>query len=281
MIWFRSLFDARRQIKAWRDRYNRVRPHSALGYRTPEQFAALRAAPYSSVGGRVLKRRPLAPHSHPRRGWLEWIILEKPTRTAVHTTGQIILMKKDRPQRIPIWRQPCCQDAPVIQKRRRFWTRPWVIVGALIATAAVVGAFEYFVGFAYGVYYLWVSLSTAPGWLWVVAFIVCLLAMWKLPRWQVSRSRGLTADNQFERENEARKTIAQAFGGLLLLVGFYTSYQTLLNSREQQLTDRLTRSVDQLGATASDGTPKYEIRLGGIYGWKGSLAIPTKTIGPF
>jgi putative transposase len=42
--WFRNLFDARRQIEAWRDHYNRVRPHSALDYRTPLQFAALRAA---------------------------------------------------------------------------------------------------------------------------------------------------------------------------------------------------------------------------------------------
>lgn len=37
--WFRNLFDARRQIGAWRDHYNRERPHSALDYRTPEQFA--------------------------------------------------------------------------------------------------------------------------------------------------------------------------------------------------------------------------------------------------
>jgi putative transposase len=32
MSWFRNLFDARRQIEAWRDHYNRVRPHSSLDY---------------------------------------------------------------------------------------------------------------------------------------------------------------------------------------------------------------------------------------------------------
>ncbi len=48
--WFRNLFDARRQIEAWRDHYNRVRPHSSLDYRTPLQFAALRAAGQSSAG---------------------------------------------------------------------------------------------------------------------------------------------------------------------------------------------------------------------------------------
>ena len=50
--WFRNLFDARRQIEAWRDHYNRLRPHSALGYRTPAEFAALRAAGQFSTGVR-------------------------------------------------------------------------------------------------------------------------------------------------------------------------------------------------------------------------------------
>jgi len=36
--WFLSLADARPAIEAWRLDYNRERPHSALGYRTPEEF---------------------------------------------------------------------------------------------------------------------------------------------------------------------------------------------------------------------------------------------------
>ena len=49
--WFRNLFDARRPIAAWRKHYNQLRPHSSLGYRTPEEFAALhRAAGLSSAG---------------------------------------------------------------------------------------------------------------------------------------------------------------------------------------------------------------------------------------
>ncbi len=39
--WFWNLWDARRKIAAWREEYNRERPHSSLGYRTPEEFAAL------------------------------------------------------------------------------------------------------------------------------------------------------------------------------------------------------------------------------------------------
>jgi putative transposase len=37
--WFGSLSQARRIVETWRLDYNRARPHSALGYRTPEEFA--------------------------------------------------------------------------------------------------------------------------------------------------------------------------------------------------------------------------------------------------
>jgi putative transposase len=36
--WFVGLADARRTIEAWRVDYNHVRPHSALRYRSPEEF---------------------------------------------------------------------------------------------------------------------------------------------------------------------------------------------------------------------------------------------------
>jgi putative transposase len=36
--WFVGLNDARQTIEAWRQDYNRARPHSALGYRPPEEF---------------------------------------------------------------------------------------------------------------------------------------------------------------------------------------------------------------------------------------------------
>ena len=43
---FSSLAQARHIIEAWRIDYNTVRPHSSLGYLTPEEFAASwRAAP--------------------------------------------------------------------------------------------------------------------------------------------------------------------------------------------------------------------------------------------
>ena len=38
--WFLDLADARGTIEAWRVHYNTVRPHSSLGFLTPEQFRA-------------------------------------------------------------------------------------------------------------------------------------------------------------------------------------------------------------------------------------------------
>jgi hypothetical protein len=37
--WFWNLFDARRKIAAWQQAYNSTRPHSALAYETPNEFA--------------------------------------------------------------------------------------------------------------------------------------------------------------------------------------------------------------------------------------------------
>jgi putative transposase len=36
--WFRNLWQARVRIEAWRKEYNSERPHSSLGYKTPEAF---------------------------------------------------------------------------------------------------------------------------------------------------------------------------------------------------------------------------------------------------
>ena len=55
--WFMSLGEARETIETWRRDYNEVRPHSALGDRTPQEFTARGAA----------LRSPTAPFEPPRR----------------------------------------------------------------------------------------------------------------------------------------------------------------------------------------------------------------------
>lgn len=44
LSWFQNLFDARKKIAAWQQEYNTERPHSSLGYRTPEELAQSVAA---------------------------------------------------------------------------------------------------------------------------------------------------------------------------------------------------------------------------------------------
>jgi hypothetical protein len=39
LSWFGNLFEARERIAMWRREYNEERPHSSLGYPTPEEFA--------------------------------------------------------------------------------------------------------------------------------------------------------------------------------------------------------------------------------------------------
>jgi uncharacterized membrane protein (DUF485 family) len=113
----------------------------------------------------------------------------------------------------------------------------------------------------------------------VVVGILVVLALWLLPKWQAARSQGLTSENRFDRENEARKTLAQIIGGVFVLAGLYSSLQTFSLQqhtfdlqRESQITDRFTKAIDQLGAVEpaqldADGKPKInlEVRLGGIY----------------
>jgi len=48
MHWFLSVQDARQIIEAWRQEYNKERPHSSLGMLTPAEFAARRALPPTS-----------------------------------------------------------------------------------------------------------------------------------------------------------------------------------------------------------------------------------------
>ena len=61
--WFVSLSDARQIIEPWRRYYNQERPHSALGYRTPEEFATeMKSFDRNGVGQGTSNAGPL-PHT--------------------------------------------------------------------------------------------------------------------------------------------------------------------------------------------------------------------------
>ena len=162
-----------------------------------------------------------------------------------------------------------------------------IVIRIIVPIAFAAGAFV--LSRRVGLQNLWERLRTIAGFAWswsppllpslLFAGIVVILLLWKLPAWQVARCTDLTDRDRFDRVNEARKTLAQILGGVLLLAGVYSSVQTLNLSartadlsaktldlsREGQITDRFTKAIDQLGALDGKGRPNLEVRLGGIY----------------
>ena len=60
--WFLTLADAKQKIEAWREDYNAERPHSSLGYQTPEEFARglspFAVESFDSAGGSARQGNP-------------------------------------------------------------------------------------------------------------------------------------------------------------------------------------------------------------------------------
>jgi len=118
-------------------------------------------------------------------------------------------------------------------------------------------------------------------WLWAALIslaIFFLFLLWKVPQWQVaSLKKSTESEKLVALKNELRKTLAQIMGGVVILVGLYSTWKTieisketmdvsrkasdenLRVSQEGQITERFTRAVEHLG------NAKLEVRLGGIY----------------
>ena len=62
--------------------------------------------------------------------------------------------------------------------------------------------------------------------------VFLILLLWLFPKWQVRSVPSLEAKDRFDRENEARKTLSQILGGLVLLIGFYFTWQNLKATQE-------------------------------------------------
>ena len=74
--WFRSRAEAKIIIESWRQHYNAVRPHSSLGYLTPNEFVAHETnAATRAATGRVAAvlgpSRPGPLHQPPRKGQMQ------------------------------------------------------------------------------------------------------------------------------------------------------------------------------------------------------------------
>jgi uncharacterized protein YjbI with pentapeptide repeats len=101
----------------------------------------------------------------------------------------------------------------------------------------------------------------------IIALLVAGLLIWQIPKWQLKITKNNdSGEKHINLENELRKTVAQIFGGLLVLIGLYFTYEQLVAARvsiqvsqQTQLTDEYSKAVEQLGNNSS------QIRLGGIY----------------
>jgi hypothetical protein len=109
---------------------------------------------------------------------------------------------------------------------------------------------------------------------WAILALVVVAYLWFAPQLQGEYfSQKVPAEERPALVNEYRRTWAQIIGGFGLLVGLYftwrridISQQELEATRDQQVTERFTRAIDQLGAIDDVGkNKKLEIRLGGIY----------------
>lgn len=76
----------------------------------------------------------------------------------------------------------------------------------------------------------------------------------------------LPALDKLRMTNEYRRTLAQIIGGLALLVGLFLTWRRIAAAertveivQEEQITERFTRAIEQLGHE------KREVRVGGIY----------------
>ena len=96
----------------------------------------------------------------------------------------------------------------------------------------------------------------------ILTAIIALLIF--IPQWQAAQIADDTT--RLEREDNARRTLAQIIGGTVGLVIIYITWQRLQVAREElrvaregQVTERFSRAIDHLGNDSLD------VRLGAIY----------------
>src|SRR5215208_2715109 len=102
---------------------------------------------------------------------------------------------------------------------------------------------------------------------WAILALVIVAFLWFIPQLQGAYfSQPVPAKERPALVNEYRRTWAQIIGGFGLLLGLYFTWRRVEISQDQQVTERFTRAIDQLGATDdTTNKPRLEVRLGGIY----------------
>lgn len=68
-----------------------------------------------------------------------------------------------------------------------------------------------------------------------------------------------------ESENNIRKTNAQIFGGIILLLGAYATFENVKIIQEKNEVDIYRNSSTLTGINNANGTPNLSVRIGGLY----------------
>jgi hypothetical protein len=99
---------------------------------------------------------------------------------------------------------------------------------------------------------------------WAILALLIVAFLWFVPQLQGKYfSQKVPAEERPALVNEYRRTWAQIIGGFGLLLGLYFTWRRVEISQDQQVTERFTRAIDQLGATDDKtGNPRWEVRLG-------------------
>ena len=91
----------------------------------------------------------------------------------------------------------------------------------------------------------------------VATLIIAIPLLVFIPQWQAAHiADGAT---RLEREDNARRTLAQMGGGVIGLVVIWITWRRLQVAQEGQVTERFSRAIDHLGNDSLD------VRLGAIY----------------
>src|SRR5665811_494861 len=89
----------------------------------------------------------------------------------------------------------------------------------------------------------------------VFGLLFAAISLIWLPYWRVSQFGINNATENATLENQYRATIAQILGGIAIGISLYYAWGNLTTAREDQITERFTRAVDQLGAIDQLGNP--------------------------
>src|SRR5687767_3286356 len=85
---------------------------------------------------------------------------------------------------------------------------------------------------------------------WAILALFIVAFLWFVPQLQGENlPQKVPAEERAALVNEYRRTWAQIIGGLGLLLGLYFTWRRVEISQDQQVTERFTRAIDQLGAT--------------------------------